>query len=225
MLNGVTSLEGLLPVLERRHLLQALLCAQPLPSGRLAPVALLKPLLCPQPQLDPVIRNRVAGLLLQVTHYTPGVFFCLPAGCHCAAPCSPPTHVCAGSHVMCTDLCNLHIRSSLAQYLLAVSMPGVAMRIHSQGMYRERFTLLQASNAAGGADVLVSDILPQLLPLFTCTAAQRKLYGCSQPAAPDATPGPATSLLPGDSPGHSMRPRTRQALEVVDPPVSGAPSL
>lgn len=66
MLNAVTSLEGLLPGLERRHLLQALLCAQSLASGRLAPVALLKSLLCPQPQLDPLLRNRVAGLVLQV---------------------------------------------------------------------------------------------------------------------------------------------------------------
>ena len=69
MLNAVTSLEGLLPVLERRHLLQALLCAQPLASGRLAPVALLRPLLCPQPQLDPFLRNRVAGLVLQVMRF------------------------------------------------------------------------------------------------------------------------------------------------------------
>ena len=53
-------------MLERRHLLQALLCALPLAGGRLAPVALLKPLLCPQRQLDPFLRNRVAGLLLQV---------------------------------------------------------------------------------------------------------------------------------------------------------------
>ena len=68
MLNAVTSLEGLLPVMERRHLLQALLSPQPLSSGRLAPVALLKPLLCPQPQLDPFLRNRIAGLVLQVMH-------------------------------------------------------------------------------------------------------------------------------------------------------------
>ena len=66
MLNAVTSLEGLLPALERRHLLGALLAAQPLPSGRAAPVALLQPLLCPQRQLDPFLRNRIAGLVLQV---------------------------------------------------------------------------------------------------------------------------------------------------------------
>lgn len=66
MLNAVTSLEGLLPTLERRHLLGALLAAQPLPSGRAAPVALLQPLLCPQRQLDPFLRNRIAGLVLQV---------------------------------------------------------------------------------------------------------------------------------------------------------------
>jgi hypothetical protein len=29
-------------------------------------VALLQPLLCPQSQLDPFLRNRIAGLVLQV---------------------------------------------------------------------------------------------------------------------------------------------------------------
>lgn len=67
MLSAVTSLEGLLPVLEPRHVLAALLSPQPLSAnGRLAPVALLQPLLCPQPRLDPLLRNRIAGLVLQV---------------------------------------------------------------------------------------------------------------------------------------------------------------
>ena len=79
--------------------------------------------------------------------------------------------------------------------------------------------LLQASSAAGGADVLVSEILPQLLPLFTCTAAQRKLYGCSEPAAPHARAGASIPLLSGESTGQSMR----QALEAATRPAPGAP--
>lgn len=81
--------------------------------------------------------------------------------------------------------------------------------------------LLQASSAAGGADVLVSDILPQLLPLFTCAAAQRKLYGCSEPAAPDARAGAATSLASGECAGQSMQQRMRQALNIASHSVPG----
>ena len=66
MLNAVTSLEGVLPVLDQRHILQALLSPQPLGNGSLAPVLILRPLLCPQPQLDSFLRNRMAGLVLQV---------------------------------------------------------------------------------------------------------------------------------------------------------------
>ena len=55
-----------MPTLEQRHILQALLSPQPLGNGSLAPVLTLRPLLCPQPQLDPFLRNRVAGLVLQV---------------------------------------------------------------------------------------------------------------------------------------------------------------
>ena len=66
MLNAVTSLEGMLPVLDQRHILQALLSPQPLGNGSLAPVLILRPLLCPQPQLDSFLRNRIAGLVLQV---------------------------------------------------------------------------------------------------------------------------------------------------------------
>ena len=66
MLNAVTSLEGVLPVLDQRHILQALLSPQPLGNGSLAPVLILRPLLCPQPQLDSFLRNRIAGLVLQV---------------------------------------------------------------------------------------------------------------------------------------------------------------
>ena len=66
MLNAVTSLEGVLPVLDQRHILQALLSPQPLGNGSLAPVLILRPLLCPQSQLDSFLRNRIAGLVLQV---------------------------------------------------------------------------------------------------------------------------------------------------------------
>ena len=91
MLNAATSLEGLLPVLERRHLLQALLCAQPLASGRLAPVALLQPLLCPRPRLDPLLRNRVAGLVLQVIALSAQHAPLLFPSFVCRAPSSPAT--------------------------------------------------------------------------------------------------------------------------------------
>ena len=81
MLNALTSLEGLLPVLAQEAILQPLLCARPLPAAavatpaaaaaqlapdRLLPAPLLGPLLCPQPGVAPQLRNRVAGLVLQV---------------------------------------------------------------------------------------------------------------------------------------------------------------
>ncbi len=81
--------------------------------------------------------------------------------------------------------------------------------------------LVQASSAAGGADVLVSDILPQLLPLFTCAAAQRKLYGCSEPAAPDARAAAPTSLQSGETAGQSMHQRMRQALDIASHSMPG----
>jgi len=80
---------------------------------------------------------------------------------------------------------------------------------------------VQACNAAGGAEVLVSEMLPQLLPLFTCTATQRKLYGCSVPAAPDTRPGASTSLPAGESTSQSMHVRMRQALELASNSVPG----
>ena len=83
---------------------------------------------------------------------------------------------------------------------------------------------LQASNAAGGADVLVSEMLPQLLPLFTCTAAQRKLYGCSVPAAPRAKSGASMPLSSGDVMGQSMHQRMHQALELASHSSSGKQS-
>lgn len=80
---------------------------------------------------------------------------------------------------------------------------------------------LQASSAAGGTDILVSEMLPQLLPLFTCTAVQRKLYGCSVPAAPGAKSGTSMPLSSGDVMGQSMHQRMHQALELASHSVPG----
>ena len=154
----------------------------------------------------------------------PATPFCLPPAVSVYHPLRHPRMRAHAVHMICADRCALHIGLSLALYTSAMSMTEAAVRTHGQGMYRESFMLLQASNAAGGADVLVSEILPQLLPLFTCTAAQRKLYGCSEPAAPDARAGASTSLPSGDSAGQSMHQRMRQALEHADHPVPGAPS-
>jgi hypothetical protein len=83
---------------------------------------------------------------------------------------------------------------------------------------------LQASSAAGGTDILVSEVLPQLVPLFTCTTAQRKLYGCSVPAAPSATSGASMPLSSGDAMGNSIPQRMHQALELATHSVPGEQS-
>jgi hypothetical protein len=46
--------------------------------------------------------------------------------------------------------------------------------------------LAQACSAAGGPDVLTGEVLPQLLPLFSCTPTRRAAYGCTIPSAPAA---------------------------------------
>lgn len=88
----------------------------------------------------------------------------------------------------------------------------------------ESYKHLQASSAAGGADILVSEMLPQLLPLFTCTAAQRELYGCSVPAAPGAKSGTSMALSSGEVMGQSMHQRMHQALELASHSVPGKQS-
>lgn len=79
MLHALTALEGLLPVLAPEAILRPLLCAAPAPApdagllaqpaaageARLVPAPLLAPLLRPHPSVDPQLRNRVAGLVLQ----------------------------------------------------------------------------------------------------------------------------------------------------------------
>ncbi len=65
-LNALTTLEGLLPALGRDTVLCPLLAARPASGERLLPAPLLGPLLCPHPQMDPLLRNRIAGLVLQV---------------------------------------------------------------------------------------------------------------------------------------------------------------
>lgn len=65
-LHALTTLEGLLPVLARDAVLRPLLAARPASGERLLPAPLLGPLLCPHAMMDPLLRNRIAGLVLQV---------------------------------------------------------------------------------------------------------------------------------------------------------------
>ena len=58
----LTMLEGLLPALGRDAVLRPLLAAPPAAGERLLPA----PLLCPHPMMDPLLRNRIDGLVLQV---------------------------------------------------------------------------------------------------------------------------------------------------------------
>lgn len=49
--------------------------------------------------------------------------------------------------------------------------------------------LAQACSAAGGPDVLTGEVLPQLLPLFSCAHSRRAAYGCTIPSAPALAAG------------------------------------
>ena len=80
----------------------------------------------------------------------------------------------------------------------------------------------QACNAAGGAEVLTLEVLPQLLPIFTCSAAQRRAYGCSIPSAPTADheplPAGTASLQPPNAALSStltVQRRMREAMSLV----------
>ncbi|KAK9824404.1 hypothetical protein WJX72_010051 [[Myrmecia] bisecta] len=58
----------------------------------------------------------------------------------------------------------------------------------SQLLNRIAGLLLQASKLAGNEQALACDLLPQLLPIFTCSPSQRALYASAQPASARATP-------------------------------------
>ena len=57
---------------------------------------------------------------------------------------------------------------------------------------------LQASKLVGGNDAVALELLPQLVPLFSCPPDQRAAYGSSNPpaapSAPSSTPPPSRSV-------------------------------
>lgn len=81
---------------------------------------------------------------------------------------------------------------------------------------------MQACTAAGGAEVLTLEVLPQLLPIFTCSAAQRRAYGCSIPSPPSAETEPphveAASLPPPNAASSrtlTVQRRMREAMSLA----------
>ena len=76
----------------------------------------------------------------------------------------------------------------------------------------------QACAAAGGPDMLTGEVLPQLLPLFSCAPAQRPAYGCSIPSArPGAQPDPAPNLAAPSVQALQRRTRDTLALAMATP--------
>ena len=64
------------------------------------------------------------------------------------------------------------------------------------------------------------EVLPQLLPIFTCSAVQRRAYGCSIPAPPpapaEASPSETAASLPppnaASSDALTLQRRMREAI-------------
>lgn len=58
--------------------------------------------------------------------------------------------------------------------------------------------LLQACKMAGGRELFTAELLPQLLPVFTCTPALRAAYGSSLPPPQPQPPQPGDAGGDGD---------------------------
>lgn len=66
------------------------------------------------------------------------------------------------------------------------------------------------------------EVLPQLLPIFTCSATQRQAYGCSIPSPPpapaEASPAQTGSLPPpnaASSDALTLQRRMREAISLA----------
>ncbi|KAK9916467.1 hypothetical protein WJX75_002924 [Coccomyxa subellipsoidea] len=118
----------------------------------------------------------------------------------------------------------LAARPASGDRLLPAPLLGPLLCPHPQmdPLLRNRIAglVLQACNAAGGAEVLTMEVLPQLLPIFTCSAVQRRAYGCSIPAPPpapaEASPSETAASLPppnaASSDALTLQRRMREAI-------------